>query len=101
MLTKEQIEDIVKQKINEDEHPGEAVGGSGHLGYKSVDLKAIETKVTDDDTIEVTYEYIITVETEFTFYPDNPPMEYPCRKTIRLNSKGMVVTSHDDKSHQE
>ena len=90
-LSKEKIAEIIHQKITRDERPGEQVGGSGHLGYKSFELKSIETTELANDSIQVVYDYLVTIETEFTYYPDNPPTEYLHRKKIILNSKGEIV----------
>ena len=78
-----------------DEDLGEHVGGSGHLGFKSYQLKNIDMTTLPDDKIQVIYGYIVSVETEFTYYPDNPPMEYPRKKKIIINSTGDIVEEVD------
>lgn len=51
---------------------GESAGGSGHLG--SVSLSILSTELTKSNGRIITeVEYEISVETEFTYYPDNPP----------------------------
>ena len=91
MFTKEEIAEIIKKKITEDEKPGEQTGGSGHLGYKSFEIKNIETKEIENNKVKIIYDYIVTVETEFTYYPDNPPYQYPHKKKIIINSEGKII----------
>jgi hypothetical protein len=92
MVTKEEIAEIVKKKIADEEKPGELAGESGHLGYKSFELKNIDIIETDNTKVEVIYDYIVTVETEFTYFPDNPPYQYSHRKLIIINSEGKIIS---------
>lgn len=84
MFTEEELQEIVKKKIETDEKLGTQAGGSGHLAYKYFALNKLTAKQLTEDKLEIRYSYTVYVETEFTYYPDNPPMEYP-------NSGVMVV----------
>lgn len=77
MFKEEEIREIVKQKIETDEQLGNQAGGSGHLGFKGYVLNEVKTKQLSESKLEIRYAYTVYVETEFTYYPDNPPMEYP------------------------
>ena len=95
MFTEKEIREIIKGKIDQDEELGESVGGSGHLGYKSYKInhmsKPEKIQSNNEEHVRITYEYTIYVETEFTYYPDNPPHEYKYRKTIFLDKGGNIV----------
>lgn len=91
MFTEDQILDIIKQKIETDEKLGEQTGGSGHKGYVSYQIKNFKSKQILLDKLEITYSYVIYVETEFTYYPDNPPMEYNHTKTIMVNRNKEII----------
>ncbi len=84
MFTEEELQEIVKNKIETDEKLGTQAGGSGHLAYKHFVLNKLTSKQLTEDKLEIRYSYTVYIETEFTYYPDNPPMEYP-------NSGVMVV----------
>lgn len=96
MLSESEIEDIIKNKIDQDEGLGDQVGGSGHLGYVSYTIDNISQpkRVETDkgDGWEITYDYTLIVETEFTYYPDNPPREYKYKKTIILDNNGKIIS---------
>ncbi|MFW9906174.1 MAG: hypothetical protein ACFFFH_17780 [Candidatus Thorarchaeota archaeon] len=95
MYSEKDIRKVVKSTIERDENLGEHVGGSGHLGYKSYKIDHIskpeKIQTFNEELIKVTYEYTIYVETEFTYYPDNPPHEYKSRKTIFLDKRGSII----------
>lgn len=98
MFSEKEIRDIVNTKICQDEDLGEQVGGSGHLGYKSYKINQINKpeKIQTDNNQEIwriTYSYTVYVETEFTYYPDNPPREYRYKKTIFLDRNRKFVES--------
>jgi len=85
MLTKKEILELINQKITADEKLGDQVGGSGHMGFVSYKINFFKTRQISPELLEITFSYTIYVETEFTNYPDNPPMEYPHEKTIIFN----------------
>jgi hypothetical protein len=95
MFSEKEVREIIKGKIKQDEVLGEGVGGSGHLGYKSFKINHIskpeKIHTSNEQLRRITYEYTIYVETEFTYYPDNPPHEYKYRKTIFLDEGGNIL----------
>lgn len=76
MKNDKEIEILVKYKIESEEKLGDQAGGSGHLSHVSYTIDKIETKELDQDQLEILYKYTLIIETEFTYYPDNPPYEY-------------------------
>ena len=89
MTNKEKIENLVRQKIEKDEKLGHQAGGSGHMSHVSYTIDSIETKDTDEEKIEISYKYTIVVETEFTYYPDNPPYEYLYEGKLIIDKKSI------------
>ncbi|MCP4441302.1 MAG: hypothetical protein GY810_20545 [Aureispira sp.] len=75
--SKEEIEKLVHEQIAQNEKLGHSSGGSGHLGCVSYTLDKIDEPTQTKTAWEVHYHYTIVVETEFTYYPDNPPYETP------------------------
>ena len=91
MYTDKEILEIIHNKIKTDEKLGEQTGGSGHLGYVSYEFKSYSTKQLTPERLEIIYTYSTFVETEFTYYPDNPPMEYEHTKRIVVDSKKRII----------
>ena len=95
MFTDAQLQEIVKNQIEKDEKLGDQAGGSGHLGFVSYRIKKIsdpeESQVEKGRTWKISYEYVTIVETEFTYYPDNPPYESLHEKTIILDDSGTII----------
>ena len=95
MLPKAKIEKIVERVITRDEKLGRSTGGSGHSGYTSYVINTLgnpfKIKYQGKDAWEITYDYTITVETEFTYYPDNPPKEYQYKKAIIIDQNGRII----------
>jgi len=79
----QQIEKIVRQKIESDENLGSQAGGSGHLGHVSYEINKLNFEEVNDEYV-VEYDYTLYTETEFTYYPDNPPYESSYRKRLTL-----------------
>ncbi len=96
MFTESELRNIIRAKISYDENFGEQVGGSGHLGHVSYEIDSINrperVHTNTGEGWRITYYYILIVETEFTYYPDNPPYEYKYRKTVIVNDKGQIIT---------
>lgn len=86
MFAEKEIEQIIHQKIRNDETLGEQTGGSGHLGFVTYRLKDYSVKQLAPDRVEITYTYCKYTETEFTCYPDNPPCESQHTRRIVINS---------------
>lgn len=91
MFSEEEINKIVSLKIEADEQLGDQVGGSGHLGYANYLLTDVETEEREDGTTEIRYSYKVIVETEFTYFPDNPPMEMFRSKVLVIDKEKNVM----------
>jgi len=104
MFSDEEIEKIVKTKIDQDETLGDQVGGSGHLGNVSLVINEIskpkEIKTEKLNGWEITFKYTLTVVTEFTIYPDNPPDQSTYKKTIIIDKNG-AITQESKKEYIE
>jgi hypothetical protein len=92
MLTKEEIAKIVKTKIEKDEKLGDQAGGSGHLTFVSYKLTDIKTNEMKNGNLKATYVYTKFYESEFTYEPDNPPMEVTYKNTIVIDKNKKVVS---------
>ena len=95
LLPKSKIEKIVTKVITHDEKLGHNVGGSGHSGHTSFVINTLgnpsKRQFKGRNVWEITYDYTIIIETEFTYYPDNPPYEYKYQKKIIINQNGRVL----------
>lgn len=95
MFSEERLREIVTHQIREEEELGESAGGSGHLGFSDFDLLKIARPVAfkgrQQGLWKLNFEYRITIETEFTYEPDNPPDEYVYSKSITIDRDGVVV----------
>jgi len=100
MLTDKEILDIIKRKIESDENLGEKHGGSGHLGYVSYKIKDYQIQQISQERFKITYRYCLYVETEFTYYPDNPPMEYNYQKALIVNRDREILPESQSNGHQ-
>jgi hypothetical protein len=84
--------ETVTALIARTEQTGEATGGSGHLSHVSfgnVRVTAIEP--AGEGRWRVGFSYAIYVETEFTYWPDNPPHEYPKEGEVLVDDKGREI----------
>ena len=73
---------------------GDSAGGSGHLG--SVSLSILGTELTkSNDRIKAEVQYEISVETEFTYYPDNPPKFTKYKRMFEFDGFGVLGRIHD------
>ena len=57
------------------------------MGFSSYKITDFRTKQISADLLEISYRYSIIIETEFTYYPDNRPMEYPHKKVIESTGR--------------
>lgn len=64
---------------------GEQTGGSGHKGFVSFRLDEYDQQKLKDGKTEVSFKYTIFTETEFTYYPDNPPYEDHYEAIIKID----------------
>ena len=85
MITPEELEKIIRQKIESEEKLGEQSGGSGHMGYVDYDIEKIDEPVLTDEGYSVNYAYTLIITTEFTYEPDNPPYRVPVSKTLLID----------------
>ncbi len=94
-FTKDAIKRIVASVIERREKLGESAGGSGHFGYTSYNITRISAPVEVQEKgktlFKVTCTYELVVETEFTYYPDNPPHRFPKEIELLLDREGNVV----------
>ena len=95
MIDEEQIKQIINSRLNEMEKTGKNAAVSGHLGFKSIIIDGIgkpELQKRDtSDRYQLTCNYRVIVETEFTYYPDNLPQEYPKKARFIMNDKGEII----------
>jgi len=61
------------------------------MGYVSYKLKNYSTRPLSSDRLEIEYSYCTYVETEFTYYPDNPPMEFQHSRRIVIDRDKKIV----------
>ena len=88
------IREYVMNWLKKHHNVGESAGGSGHLG--SVSLSIIGTKLTkSNDRIIAEVEYDISVETEFTYYPDNPPKFTKYKRMFEFDGAEELVRVRD------
>lgn len=92
MFSEPEIIEIIKQKIESDENLGQQSGGSGQIGFVSYEIKDYKTRPVSPDQLEITYNYYKYIETEFTYYPDNPPMHYLITKTILVGLDKKIIS---------
>ena len=92
LFNNDEIRKIVWKQIENDVSQGEQVGGSGHLGHVDCKIDSIDSPRKVPEGWEITYRYTVSVTTEFTIYPDNPPRENGYEKTIVINKKGGVIS---------
>jgi hypothetical protein len=91
LFNNDEIRKIVWKQIEKDVSPGEHVGGSGHLGHVDCKIDGVDEPRKVSEGWEITYRYTVSVTTEFTIYPDNPPWENGYEKTIVVDEKGDFI----------
>lgn len=92
MLSTDEIKSIIKTKIKADEKIGQVAGGSGHFSSTSFSITDFTVNTTNEGATKIYYEYVLSQETEFTHYPDNPPREYQFSKFILLDPKHKLIS---------
>ena len=85
MISGEELEQIIREKIETEEKLGEQSGGSGHMGNVHYEIDKIEEPVLTDRGYSVKYSYTLVITTEFTYEPDNPPYRVPTSKTVLID----------------
>ena len=71
----EKVLSAIEAHIKSKHKLGEQTGGSGHKGFISFRVDEYDQHKLHDGKIEISFKYTIFTETEFTYYPDNPPYE--------------------------
>ena len=89
-MDQETIEQLVNQQISKTETLGSRSGGSGHMGHTSYRIDEIKTKQLEGDKTKISFTYTLIVETEFTYYPDNPPYESSYSGVIVVDKQGNI-----------
>ncbi len=95
MIKKEEIEAIIRSQIESLERLGEQGSSSGHMSNVSCELNDFSTNETEDGLIHIAYSYTTYVETEFTYYPDNPPYEYTHKRIMVINKERSIISDED------
>jgi hypothetical protein len=90
-MTESEIREIVEQKIRSVVEPGEQTGSSGHLGFVEFRVDSLAINPMDRGRVKVDYTYTVFIETEFTYYPDNPPHEYKYGQSIVIDRNRRIV----------
>jgi len=92
LLTKNEVEKLIRSYIEKTETLGEQIGGSGHLGYIGYNLLDFKFEHLPAKHWKVIFKYILSIETEFTYEPDNPPMQTEYEKEIIINDHNEVIS---------
>lgn len=95
-FTDKEILSIISSYIENIEKIGYQSGGSGNMGYVDYKIDKYEIKDLSGDNYEIKFDYKIFIETEFTYYPDNPPYEYSHCRTIIINSKKEIIGTQNE-----
>ncbi len=93
------IWEVVKAHLARTGNAGDGVGSGGHLGFVALSINTISDPKNTGDGWQVTFDYTITIETEFTTYPDNPPMQQ--RRSGELLITDELVAAHLAQSKEE
>lgn len=92
---KEIIKNHIQAYLEKVEKIGQNGAGSGHLAFKFLEIDSLSHPVSfSRDNImgfRIEVHYRILIETEFTFYPDNPPQEYRYSKALFCDKNGKVL----------
>ena len=91
LFNSDEIRKIVWKQIEKDVSLGEQAGGSGHLAHVDCKIDGVDEPRKVPEGWEITYRYTVSVTTEFTIYPDNPPWENGYEKTVVVDEKGDVI----------
>lgn len=92
MWTKDAVFLIVENFLKSHEKLGDCGGESGHLAYVSLNiLKISEPKQITPLEWEINFEFLLTIETEFTYEPDNPAYKYKYKQQIIIDKNGSIL----------
>ncbi|PLX06139.1 MAG: hypothetical protein C0596_16780 [Marinilabiliales bacterium] len=93
MIKQDKIKEIILQYLNKEEEAGNSSGGSGHMAFKSVGSIEIIDTIFQKIQTQIIFKYRVTIETEFTYYPDNPPYFYDYKQSILINDCGEILNT--------
>lgn len=97
MLARKTIIEIIRNWLETDECAEAKAGGSGHLSDIGIYIEKLVTKLDKNQMIFVEVEYKVIVDSEFTYYPDNPPKGYKYYKSFLINELGDILSETDKK----
>lgn len=83
---------IIEQYIQSNYIIGEQSGGSGHLASTDYHISGFRVQQIDG-LHEIMADFVISISTEFTYYPDNPPSETRYKVRLLANNEGEIVKS--------
>ena len=87
------IEKTLHAFLTQQEGMGDLATGSGHLGHISLTIDTIKISQPSKPSsyaYQVEVEFTRMTETEFTLYPDNPPIEETFNQIVYLDAAGVV-----------
>ncbi|MBI4649459.1 MAG: hypothetical protein HY738_23385 [Bacteroidia bacterium] len=91
MFTKDELKEILISRIESDEKLGYQAGSGDHIGHIDYDLDTFSEPIEVEKGWLVSYEYLTVVTTEFTIWPENPPMVYRHKKAIIIDEYGKII----------
>lgn len=91
MFSSTEIEDIINAHIKAIEKTGDRGSSSGHLSSVSIILNKFSYRSIENESIKIQYSYTKYIETEFTYYPDNPPHEYHISREMIIDKNKNVL----------
>ena len=91
MIAEDALRALIIQKIRKDEDLGEKSGGSGHLSHTDYKIRFIDKAEKSTNGWKLTYSYLLSISTEFTYYPDNPPQEYVHTVLLELDEEFNIL----------
>ena len=101
MFTKVELEKVISDNIIKDENLGERAGGSGHLSSVSYKIERFSSEEIENGKWKIDFTYSLITESEFTYYPDNPPYTTYFKNTIIINSETEITEDGGKKEDSE
>lgn len=103
-FSEQEIRNRVSAFIEAEENLGDQAGGSGHLSHVSYQIDTIDWELDHDredqkgQYARVQFVYTISVVTEFTYEPDNPPYTEQYKQCILLDRDYRLVSQEKKKA---